>query len=101
MGCGPETRRSDRQPLRQMRDSNPIARTEAVAIDIGGMVIALRTRDSSFRQLLQNRYSGFVAASRHPQFEFDIELSEPSQDQGADEDVEVRLLGNEWMLQRG
>jgi hypothetical protein len=83
-----------------MSHSSQVAASDAVAIEIGGMPIALRTEDSGFRQLLENRYAGFISSS-NPQFEFDIELSEPAETTHADDDVQVRLQDGQWLLQRG
>ena len=84
------------------------AASDAVAIEIGGMAIALHTQDFAFRQLLENRYAGFIKPSPnpHPQFEFDIDLFdidlvESTETTQADEDVQVRLQGGQWLLQRG
>lgn len=84
-----------------MTDLSQLAPTESVAIEIGGMAIALRTRDASFRHLLADRYAGFTTDSARPQFFFDIELSEPSDASQPDEDVHVSMQGNLWVLQRG
>jgi hypothetical protein len=73
----------------------------AVAIEIGGMAIALRTQDSAFRQLLESRYAGFIQSAAQPQFEFDIELFEPAETANAEEDVQVRQQDGQWFLQRG
>jgi hypothetical protein len=73
----------------------------AVAIEIGGMAIALRTQDSAFRRLLESRYAGFIQSAADPQFELDIELVEPAETTNADEDVQVKLQGGQWFLQRG
>jgi len=74
---------------------------DQIAIEIGGMTIALRTHDPAFRQLLEKRYAGFIDSSANPQFEFDIDLFEPSEATHGDDDVQVRLLDGEWLLQRG
>jgi len=93
--------------------TSQLGASEPVAIEIGGMAIALHTQDPPFRQLLENRYAGFIQfpPAPHPQFEFDIdlvgadlrdndrfELSETTQ---PDEDVQVRLKDGEWFLKRG
>ena len=83
-----------------------IAASDAIAIEIGGIVIALRTQDPAFRQLLENRYAGFIKSSLNPQFEFDIDLLDdhafdPSETARPDEDVQVRLQRGQWLLQRG
>jgi len=82
-------------PLSSQRMNEPIA------IEVGGMAIALHTQDSAFRQLLENRYAGFIKSAANPQFEFDIELFEPAETTHADEDVKVKLQNGEWFLQRG
>jgi hypothetical protein len=82
-----------------------IAASDSLAIEIGGMAIALRTQDPAFRQLLENRYTGFIKSFAKPAFEFDIDLFEPSdllrETIDADEDVRVSLEGGQWRLQRG
>jgi hypothetical protein len=75
--------------------------TQAVVIEIGGMAIALRTQDPSFRQLLANRYTGFIESSSDPQYEFDIDLFEPAESVDADDDTQVTLQGSRWLLRRG
>jgi hypothetical protein len=84
-----------------MSPSSQLAASDAVAIEIGGIAIALRTQDRAFRELLVNRYSGFIKSSANPQFEFDIDLFEPAETTQADEDVQVRLQDGQWLLQRG
>ena len=91
-----------------MTHTSQLAASDPVAIEIGGMAIALHTQDLAFRQLLENRYAGFIKPSPnpHPQFEFDIDLLdndlfEPAETTHADEDVQVRLQGDQWLLQRG
>jgi hypothetical protein len=79
-----------------------LAATEnaTVSIEIGGMAIAVRTDDPSFQRLIENRYAGFVGTSPTPLCEFDIDLYEPSEST-ADDDLEVRVEGGEWLLKRG
>ncbi|HWY58740.1 MAG TPA: hypothetical protein VNZ03_30025 [Terriglobales bacterium] len=84
-----------------MRQSSQISASDGVAIEIGGMAIGLRTRDPAFRELLENRYAGFIQPSADPQFEFDIELFEPSETSHADEDAQVKVQNGQWLLQRG
>ena len=73
---------------------------EAISIEIGGMPIAVRTDDLSFRRLLENRYAGFVGTSPSPPFEFDIDLCELSEST-ADDELEVKSEAGEWLLKRG
>jgi hypothetical protein len=74
---------------------------EAVSIEIGGMTIALRTDDPSFRKPIENRYLSFLATSQRPQLEFEIDLCEPPEPTPADDDVQVKMEAGEWLLQRG
>jgi hypothetical protein len=80
---------------------------DAVAIGIGGMAIALHTQDLGFRQLLEDRYAGFIEAGSHAQFDFDIDLFdssdqfEPAETKHAEDDVQVTLQDGQWLLQRG
>ena len=78
---------------------------ETVSIEIGGMPIAVRTHDPSFRRLIENRYAGFVGNSPHSQLEFDIDLYEPSDGATAgndrDHELEVKIEAGEWLLRRG
>jgi hypothetical protein len=92
-----------------MSHASQVAASDSVAIEIGGMTIVLRTEDPAFRDLLERRYAGFIKCSpiQNPQFEFDIDLLEPSDSldpseaKHADDDVQVRLQGGQWLLQRG
>jgi hypothetical protein len=76
-------------------------RAAEVSIEIGGMAIALRSPNPEFRQLLTDRYSGFIKPSLHPQCEFDIELLEPSEAMRSDEDVRVWMQGDQFLVRRG
>ncbi len=80
--------------------------SDSVAIEIGGMAIALRTSDMPFRRMLEDRYTGFIKPEVAPQFEFEMELFDPSDEPhapavNADEDVQVLLKDGQWELQRG
>ena len=84
-----------------MTTAIPTAATDAVSIEIGGMTIAVRTHDSSFRRLIENRYAGFVGNSPNSNFEFDIDLLEPSEFSEVDHGLEVKIEAGEWLLKRG
>jgi hypothetical protein len=79
----------------------PSAGEDTVSIEIGGMAIALHTDDSSFRRLLENRYAGFVGNRSPSQFEFDIDLDEPTESAQLSDDLEVKVEAGEWRLRRG
>jgi hypothetical protein len=78
-----------------------ITEKESISIEIGGMSIAVRTDDRSFRRLIEDRYAGFVKTSSRSHFEFDIDLYEPSGPAPADDELEVKVEAGEWLLQRG
>ena len=84
-----------------MSHTSQLAASDPVAIEIGGMAIALHTQDPAFRQLLENRYAGFTKSSTNTQFEFDVELFEPTDTTQADEDVQVKRQAGQWFFQRG
>lgn len=75
-------------------------RSDSVSVTIGGMPITLRTKDPSFRQMLQNRYQGFLDPSSPVGLEFRIDLHNP-REASPDADVEVSRSGDEWTLRRG
>src|ERR1700723_3151556 len=72
------------------------AKTECV--EIGGIPIALSTRDEGFVALLRQRYEGFLSTSKH-EFKLDFDLS--SLGPSPDDDVHVRREGNDWTITRG
>ncbi len=89
-----------------MMPTSQLTNSDAVAIEIGGMVITLRSPDIEFRELLENRYAGFTKPSSDLQFEFDIDLLDNdsfhrAEALRADEDVHVKLQGSQWLMQRG
>ncbi|MGA8491036.1 MAG: hypothetical protein WB711_11465 [Terriglobales bacterium] len=84
-----------------MKQTLQLAVSEPVSIGIGGMAIALHTRDLGFRQLLEDRYAGFIQSGSRAQFEFDIDIFEPGETEHAEDDVQVRQQRGEWLLQRG
>ena len=71
-----------------------------VGVNVGGMPILLQTTDAAFYELLVQRYQGFLSSFVHPQFEFEIELTEtPAAD--PDADVCVTRVGDDWQFRRG
>jgi hypothetical protein len=78
-----------------------VTQSHEIAVEIGGMPILLRTQDGSFRELLANRYAGFVSSSSHPRFEFDVDLVPPSAEMESEEDAHVEMHDGEWQLRRG
>jgi len=72
----------------------------AVAVEVGGIPVLLRTSDPDFARMLQDRYTGFVNPSALPVFEFDVELVVPT-GMNPDEDVQVRCENGRWRFRRG
>jgi len=77
------------------------ARTESVTVEIGGMAIALHSKDAAFRELLVDRYEGFISDSQKSQFQLAVDLAQPWAMTGSDDDVRVRKQGRHWLIQRG
>jgi len=71
-----------------------------LAIEIGGIPIALRTTDPAFLKLLQDRYAEYVKTGIRSEFVFDVDLVSSSM---SDPDAEVRvwMQDGEWQLERG
>jgi len=69
-------------------------------IVIGGVRVGVRTSSASFLALLEQRYEGFIDRPGITDFEFDVELAEPSGD-AADENVRVYRDGHQWRIERG
>ncbi len=74
-----------------------------VAINIGGIPIGLRSDDPAFRQMLEERYSGFLFEGGLPDdgpgLHFDVHLVSPGELQA---DEEVRVWRDEhWHFKRG
>ena len=84
-----------------MTATSQTVQLDPLAIEIGGTPIAIRTESLAFRELLASRYAGFVRACPNPELELAIELFEPVEPAQADEDLQVRLQGEEWCIERG
>ena len=72
----------------------------AVAVEVGGIPVLLRTTDADFAQMLEERYSRFVKPAARASLEFDVELAPPS-GMDPDDDVQVRCRNGRWSFQRG
>ncbi|MFZ0820480.1 MAG: hypothetical protein WAM91_10445 [Candidatus Acidiferrales bacterium] len=78
----------------------PLVSAAHVVIEIAGLPIRLSAKDPAFIDLLNKRYSGFVANSRQPRFEFQIDLDPPGLI-AKDQDVSVRWDSGKWCFDRG
>jgi hypothetical protein len=73
----------------------------SVVIAIGGIPIRVNTTDPDFLELLQNRYSGFVAAEERAELEFDVELAPVPSFVDPESELSVTHRSGRWLLQRG
>ena len=71
---------------------------KVACVEIGGIPIALSTTDAGFLDLLRQRYADFLSDSA-TEFELEFELVQPGP--VSDDDVRVRLEGNQWLIERG
>jgi hypothetical protein len=71
-----------------------------VVVEIGGLPIRLRSGDSDFMRLIQERYAGYISSSNDPSFDFDIELA-PTSTESGDEDLQVTWNSGRWLMERG
>jgi hypothetical protein len=84
-----------------MTNPRQAAQLDPLAVEIGGIPIAIRTENAAFRELLTSRYAGFVRSCPNPELELAIDLFEPAEPAKADEDLQVRMQGQEWCIERG
>jgi hypothetical protein len=75
-----------------------MAERHTAVVEIGRIPIALSTSNPEFRDLLRQRYSGFLSES-HADFELDFELT--GQIPPSNDDVRVWREESEWRMERG
>jgi hypothetical protein len=75
-----------------------MAAQDVECVEIGGIPIGLSTSDARFREMLRERYNGFLSASL-PQFELEFDLDQTGLP--SDEDVRVRRENDMWLIERG
>ena len=76
------------------------AQIDSVVIAIGGVPVQVNTSDARFRDLLENRYQGFVGNEACAEFEFDVEIT-PAAMINPDIDTSVTCRAGRWFLSRG
>ncbi len=96
-GHGAEPLNCYRMPLPMQPPS--ISRSE-VAIEIGGIPVALRTTDPAFLKLLRDRYADYVRTGLRSEFTFDVDLVSSSLSD-PDADVRVWMQNGDWQMERG
>ena len=77
-----------------------IATLHRADIVIGGVRVGVNTSSAKFLDLLEERYSGFLAAPASADYEFDVELAAPV-DGSPDDDVRVYRHEGDWRIERG
>lgn len=78
----------------------PQVETHSVVIEIGGVPVRVNTSDVNFREMLQNRYSGFASDEGRAEFDFDVDLS-PTALANPEANVRVTQRAGRWLLERG
>src|ERR1700691_6009423 len=73
-----------------------------IAVVIGGLPINIQSESRSFIEMLATRYAGFVAEPADRGIQLDVEIVDPVDDAGDDdEDLEVRFSNGRWTINRG
>jgi hypothetical protein len=72
----------------------------SLIIEIGGMRARVNSTDHDFLDMLQQRYSGYVASAGNSDIEFDMDLVPPGHAY-AETEVCVSQHGGRWSLTRG
>jgi len=72
----------------------------SIVIEIGDMPVRVNTNDSAFRNMLEDRYAGFVGSSEDAEIEFHVDLTAPNFGD-ADSDVRVTQRSGRWSIERG
>lgn len=80
--------------------AGPQSNRHALVIEIGNIPVRVRTANLAFFQMLENRYVGFVGATRRVDYEFEVDLA-PADGLTADDDLRVLRRSGRWLLERG
>jgi hypothetical protein len=72
----------------------------SIVVEVGGIPVRLNTTDAGFRDLLKERYAGFIGTSERAAIEFDVELT-PSKIADPAAEVRVSQECGRWRLTRG
>ncbi|HEX5235987.1 MAG TPA: hypothetical protein VFW25_11725 [Silvibacterium sp.] len=76
------------------------AASQAVVIGIGGVPIQVRSDSPEFLEMLERRYTGFIAPHVAPMVELDVDLVAPRAITDED-DIQVRFKAGHWLIERG
>jgi hypothetical protein len=72
----------------------------SIVITIGGVSVRLNTIDADFLALIENRYADFVSAEEFAEYEFDVDLGQPTSGFKSEE-ARVTHDAGLWLLRRG
>ena len=72
----------------------------SVVIDIGGVPVRVNTSDTTFLDILQRRYAGFISAEEVSEYDFDVDLM-PFAGPDRESDLRVTYDSGQWLLERG
>jgi len=72
----------------------------SLVIEIGGIPVRVNTTDPGFRDILKDRYAGFLGESEQAEVDFDVDLTPPGSPNPNAEVVVTHRMGR-WSLQRG
>jgi hypothetical protein len=78
----------------------PATAKRTVSIEIGGTTVSVHIIDPPLRGLIEDRYAGFLGNPANSQFEFDVDVNQPSEPGSPDEELRVKMEKGEWLLQR-
>lgn len=86
-----------------MTATDQLVLAQEVSVEIGGMPILLRTTNSDFLALLEQRYRGYLRPAGAASFVFDVEVHPDHLLPEEDEENELRVWreGGRWRLERG
>jgi hypothetical protein len=79
---------------------NAVRQHSEVVVKIGGLPIRLRSNNSIFLRLIQERYAGYVSPSNDASFDFEVALAPPGTESG-DKEVQVTWDSGRWLMERG
>ena len=73
---------------------------QSVVIDIGRVPVRVNIDDTTFLDILQRRYAGFVSAGDDSEYDFDVDLMPVG---GPDQESELHVTchSGQWLLERG